>query len=102
MTHSNPFSRRILLQTSGAAMLAGVAPAWAQQGPTAPYNPHPAKRIGQPQEGPDTPKLTLYMDDLLSEDEAIRLKQIGINWIDTQGCRHSPGAWITCSRVSMR
>jgi len=86
-------SRRNMLQASGAAMLAGtagVAPAWAQQGPAAPYNPHPAKRIGQPQEGPDTPKLTLYMEDLLSEDEAIRLKQIGINWIDSQAVPEQP------------
>jgi len=86
-------SRRNMLQTSGAVLLAGaagVAPAWAQQGPNAPYNPHPAKRIGQPQEGPDTPKITLYMEDLLSEDEAIRLKQIGINWIDTQAVPEQP------------
>jgi mannonate dehydratase len=86
-------SRRGLLQTSGAAMLAGaagVAPAWAAQGPDAPYNPHPAKRIGQPQEGPDTPKLTLYMEDLLSDDEAIRLKQIGIDWIDSQAVPEQP------------
>jgi mannonate dehydratase len=84
-------SRRNMLQVSGAAMLAGsVGPALAQQGPDAPYKPHPAKRIGQPQEGPDTPKLTLYMDDLLSEQEAINLKQIGINWIDTQAVPEQP------------
>ena len=57
---------------------------------TRPTIPHPAKRIGQPQEGPDTPKLTLYMEDLLSEQEAIRLKQIGINWIDTQAVPAQP------------
>ena len=34
-----------------------------------------------PQEGPDTPKLTMYMNDLLSADEARHLKQIGITWI---------------------
>ncbi len=92
--HGNSaLSRRGLLQTSGCAILAGAAgltPALAQQGPEAPYNPHPASRIGQPQEGPDTPKLTLYMNDLLSDDEAIRLKQIGINWIDAQNVPGQP------------
>ena len=87
----NEISRRELIQTSSVALLAGVAgivPVWAQQ--NAPYNPQPAIRIGQPQEGADTPKLTLYMNDLLSEEEAIRLKQIGINWIDTQSVPEQP------------
>jgi mannonate dehydratase len=78
-------SRRRLLQTTAGTMLAGaagVAPALAQQGPNAPYTPHPASRIGQPQEGPDTPKLTTYMNDLLDENEAIAIKQLGIDWID--------------------
>src|SRR5579872_4847295 len=93
MTHTKPFSRRAMLQASGAAMLAGaagIAPAWAQQGPDAPYNPHPNKRIGQPQEGPDTPKLTIYMDNMLDEAEAIRIKQLGINWIDAQAVPAQP------------
>jgi mannonate dehydratase len=89
-------SRRGLLQTSGAALLAGAAaatPARAQlpsQGPDAPYHPHPAARVGQPQEGPDTPKLTLYMEDLLSDEEAVSLKQLGINWVDTQAVPAQP------------
>jgi len=90
-------SRRGLLQTSflagAAAAAAAAAPALAQmpsQAPDAPYNPHPAKRLGQPQEGPDTPKLTLYMEDLLSDEEAVSLKQLGINWIDTQAVPAQP------------
>ena len=63
MIRKQPFSRRSMLQASGGALLAGAAglPAWAQQGPDAPYNPTPNKRLGQPQEGPDTPKITIYM-----------------------------------------
>jgi mannonate dehydratase len=90
-------SRRGLLQTSSAALLAGAAaaaataaPALAQQGPTAPYNPKPNKRLGQPQEGPDTPKLTTYMNDLLSDEEAIAIKQLGINYVDTQAVPAQP------------
>ena len=78
-------SRRRLLQTTAGTMLAGAAAATAahaQQGPNAPYTPHPAKRLGQPQEGADTPKLTTYMNDLLDENEAIAIKQLGIDWID--------------------
>jgi mannonate dehydratase len=73
-------------------LLAGAAglPALAQQGPNAPYNPTPNKRIGQPQEGADTPKLTIYMNDMLSEVEAIRIKQLGINWIDAQAVPAQP------------
>jgi mannonate dehydratase len=86
-------SRRRLLQTTAGTMLAGaagVAPALAQQRPNAPYNPHPASRLGQPQEGPDTPKLTMYMNDLLDENEAIALKQLGIDWIDTAQVPEQP------------
>jgi mannonate dehydratase len=93
MTRLKQISRRGMLQTSGGALLAGAAgvgPAWAQQGPNAPYNPHPASRIGQPQEGPDTPKLTIYMDNMLDEAEAIRIKQLGINWIDAQAVPEQP------------
>ena len=73
-----------------AAAAATAAPALAAQGPDAPYNPKPNKRIGQPQEGPDTPKLTIYMDDLLSEAEAKRIKQLGINLIDAQAVPEQP------------
>jgi mannonate dehydratase len=98
MTKPNNLSRRGLLQTSvlagAAAAAAAAAPALAQmppsQGPNDPYNPHPAKRLGQPMEGPDTPKLTTYMDDLLSDQEAIQIKQLGIDWIDTQAVPEQP------------
>jgi mannonate dehydratase len=84
-------SRRRMLRTVSGALLAGAAlPALAQQGPNAPYNPTPAKRIGQPQEGPDTPKLTTYMDDPLSDQEAIRIKQLGIDWVDVQAVPEQP------------
>src|ERR1051326_8584442 len=93
MTVNTKFSRRGMLQASGALLAGAASPAWAQtpsQGPNAPYHPTPNKRIGQPQEGPDTPKLTLYMENLLDEAEAIRIKQLGINWIDTQAVPEQP------------
>lgn len=91
MTRIKQISRRGMLQASGA-LLAGAAslPAWAQQGPNATYSPTPNKRIGQPQEGPDTPKLTIYMNDMLDEAEALRIKQLGINWIDAQAVPEQP------------
>jgi len=84
-----------MLQASGGALMAGAAatPALAQlpsQPPGAPYNPTPNKRIGMPQEGPDTPKLTIYMDDMLSDAEARRIKQLGIDWIDAQAVPEQP------------
>ena len=94
MSDSKKFSRHGMIRRSflagAAAAAATYAPAFAQQGPNAPYNPKPNKRIGQPQEGPDTPKLTIYMDDMLSEAEAIRIKQLGINWIDAQAVPEQP------------
>ena len=87
-------SRRRLLQTTTAMALAGASAAataaHAQQGPDAPYHPTPAKRLGQPQEGADTPKLTTYMNDLLNEDEAIAIKQLGIDWIDAAAVPEQP------------
>jgi mannonate dehydratase len=96
MIDDKKFSRQGMIRRSflagAAAAAATYAPALAQtpQGPDAPYNPKPNKRIGQPQEGPDTPKLTIYMDDMLSEPEAIRIKQLGINWIDAQAVPEQP------------
>jgi mannonate dehydratase len=92
MTRKQEFSRRAMLRASGGALLSGAAalPAWAQQGPNAPYNPTPNKRIGHPQEGPDTPKITIYMNDMLDEKEAIRIKQLGVNWIDSQAVPAQP------------
>ena len=88
----NALSRRGLLQTSAGTLLAGAAGAASigQALAQPAYTHTPAKRLGMPQEGPDTPKLTMYMNDLLSDDEAIRLKQIGINWIDTQAVPEQP------------
>jgi mannonate dehydratase len=85
MTHH--FSRRALLAAGASA---AALPAFAAQGPDAPYHPTPARRIGQPQEGPDTPKLTMYMNDCLDDEEAVRLKQLGINWIDTSAVPAQP------------
>ena len=51
-------------------------------------------RLGQPQEGPDTPKITIYMNDMLDNAEAIRIKQLGVDWIDAAGdymCIHAEG-----------
>ena len=85
-------SRRGLLQTSGGALLAGAAglPAFAQQGPNAPYSPTPQKRLGQPQEGPDTPKITIYMNNPLDDAEAIRIKQLGVDWVDVSAVPAQP------------
>src|ERR1700750_1368142 len=94
MTRLKSISRRNMLQISAALLgAAAAAPAMAQlpsQGPNAPYNPTPNKHLGQPQEGPDTPKLTTYMEDLLSDQEAIQIKQLGIDWIDTQAVPAQP------------
>jgi len=76
----------LLAGAAGTAGIAALERAWAQSA----YTPHPAKRIGQPQEGPDTPKITMYMEDLLDPAEARRLKQIGITWIDTQAVPEQP------------
>ncbi len=89
----NHLSRRSLMLTGAMAGAVAATRAFAQQGPDVPYNPHPASRIGQPQEGPDTPKLTLYMNDLLSDEEAIGLKQIGIDWVDAAVVPEQP--WTT-------
>ena len=89
MSYINPISRRDMLRSSAAAVLAGAAgvnAGWSQSA----YAPHPANRIGQPQEGPDTPKLTMYMQDLLDKAEARRLKQIGITWIDAANVPPQP------------
>jgi mannonate dehydratase len=98
MSDKMKFSRRGMMQASsamlaGAAAAAAATPALAQlpsQPPNAPYNPTPNKRIGMPQEGPDTPKLTIYMNDMLDEKEALRIKQLGINWIDAQAVPAQP------------
>src|SRR6187399_2786005 len=63
-------SRRSLLAASGGALLAGPALA---------ASPHVS---GMPQEGPNTPKLTMYISSDPTETEMKKLKQIGINVVD--------------------
>lgn len=60
-------SRREMLRTSGAALLSGrLALAFC----------------ALPQEGPDTPKLTMYISACPSVAEMRRIKQIGVNVAD--------------------
>ncbi len=88
LSRSGMIRRSFLAGAAAAAAAAG--PGLAQQGPDAPYRPTPNKRIGQPLEGPHTPKLTIYMNDLLDNAEAIRIKQLGINWIDAAAVPAQP------------
>jgi mannonate dehydratase len=55
-----------MLGTSGAALLAAGSPAFASM----------------PQEGPDTPKLTMYISGPPNDAEMRKVKQIGINVVD--------------------
>jgi mannonate dehydratase len=77
-TMKKHMSRRGMIQVTGWALLAGTA------------GVRTSSALGMPQEGPDTPKLTMYMENLLDDAEAVRLKQIGINWIDTQAVPEQP------------
>ena len=63
----NSLSRRGLL-ASGAALAASSA--------------LPANALGMPQEGPDTPKLTMYIAGPPQDAEMRKVKQIGINVVD--------------------
>src|SRR3569833_536453 len=63
-------SRRRMLAASGGALIAGPALA---------ANPHVS---GMPQEGPDTPKLTMYVSSDPTVSELKKVKQIGINIVD--------------------
>jgi len=67
------FSRRGMLAASGGALLTGAAgPALAA-----------ASNVGgMPQEGPDTPKLTMYVSADPTESELKKVKQIGVNIVD--------------------
>ena len=73
--NKHQFSRRGLLATSGGALLAGAAginPAMAAV----------SNVSGMPQEGPTTPKLTMYVSADPTESEMKKVKQIGINIVD--------------------
>ncbi|MDB5733985.1 MAG: hypothetical protein JWN16_622 [Alphaproteobacteria bacterium] len=67
------FSRRGMLQTSAAATLgcvSGIGPAGA------------SNVGGMPQEGPETPKLTMYISADPTESEMKKIKQIGVDIVD--------------------
>src|SRR5882762_1486611 len=69
----NHFSRRGMMAASGSALLAGAAgPALAATSNVG----------GMPQEGPDTPKLTMYVSADPTESELKKVKQIGIDIVD--------------------
>ena len=75
MTGKNNFlSRRGMMAASGATLLAGAA---GLDGAEAASDTN-----GMPQEGPDTPKLTMYISADPTESEMKKIKQIGINWVD--------------------
>ena len=67
MNTRNSMSRRGLLASGAALAGAGVLPANA---------------LGMPQEGPDTPKLTMYIAGPPQDAEMRKVKQIGINVVD--------------------
>jgi mannonate dehydratase len=71
---NNHLSRRGMLAASGGALLAGGS---AISGAHAASDTN-----GMPQEGPDTPKLTMYISADPTESEMKKIKQIGINWVD--------------------
>src|SRR3569833_1040039 len=68
---SNDLSRRRMLAASGGALIA-AHPALAA-------NPHVS---GMPQQGPNAPKLTMYISADPTESEMKKIKQIGINIVD--------------------
>src|SRR6201986_4279070 len=67
----NILSRRGMMAASGGALLAGASGAWAA-----------SDTNGMPQEGPDTPKLTMYISADPTESEMKKIKQIGVNIVD--------------------
>ena len=71
---NNHLSRRGMLAASSGALLAGGSGIGVA---------HAASDTnGMPQEGPDTPKLTMYISADPTESEMKKIKQIGINWVD--------------------
>jgi mannonate dehydratase len=71
---SNFLSRRGMMLTSGGALLVGAAGIGRADAAS--------DTNGMPQEGPDTPKLTMYISADPTESEMKKIKQIGINWVD--------------------
>jgi mannonate dehydratase len=69
---NNVLSRRGMILASGGALFAGGIGA-VQAAPDT---------NGMPQEGPDTPKLTMYISADPTESEMKKIKQIGVNWVD--------------------
>jgi mannonate dehydratase len=65
------FSRRHMLAASGGALI-GAHPSIAAT----------SNVSGMPQEGPDTPKLTMYVSSDPTVSELKKVKQIGINIVD--------------------
>lgn len=75
MTGKNNFlSRRGMMAASGATLLAGATGGGGAKAAS--------DTNGMPQEGPDTPKLTMYISADPTKSEMKRTKQIGINWVD--------------------
>src|SRR5262249_57165809 len=68
-------SRRSLLTTAGGAMLVGAAGIGGARAAISHVG-------GMPQEGPDTPKLTMYISADPTESEIKKIKRIGINIVD--------------------
>src|SRR6201996_9048710 len=72
MTSRNNFlSRRHMMAASGGALMMSANGARAA-----------SDTNGMPQEGPDTPKLTMYISSDPTESQMRKVKQIGINWVD--------------------
>ncbi|HEY1877680.1 MAG TPA: hypothetical protein VGG66_09420, partial [Rhizomicrobium sp.] len=70
--NSNFLSRRGMMAASGSALLAGAGGIGGAQAAS--------DTNGMPKEGPDTPKLTMYISADPTESEMRKIKQIGINW----------------------
>jgi mannonate dehydratase len=69
-TAGTGFSRRGMLQTAGGAMLAGATGIGG------------AAAVGMPLEGPDTPRLSMYISADPTVSEMRKIKQIGVDIVD--------------------
>src|ERR1700745_2413093 len=70
----NFMSRRGMMAASAGAVLAGATGTGRAIAAS--------DTSGMPQEGPDTPKLTMYISADPTESEMKKIKQIGINIVD--------------------